>query len=87
MLSIMNRVPMVVAGVHEGKNEINARVGYFNLGINLQTETPTPKQLRAAVEKVMGDKTYRQKVNELGAEFKRYDPNTLCVEHITGFLG
>jgi UDP:flavonoid glycosyltransferase YjiC (YdhE family) len=32
LLSIQNQLPMVVAGVHEGKNEINARVGYFQTG-------------------------------------------------------
>ena len=37
MLSIENEVPMVVAGIHEGKNEINARIGYFGLGVNLRT--------------------------------------------------
>jgi UDP:flavonoid glycosyltransferase YjiC (YdhE family) len=40
MLGIENHLPLVVGGVHEGKNEINARVGYFKLGINLGTEKP-----------------------------------------------
>ncbi len=44
MLAIENKLPMVLAGVHEGKNEINARIGYFKLGINLRTETPTPEK-------------------------------------------
>ena len=38
LLGIEHQLPMVVAGVHEGKNEIAARVGYFKLGINLNTE-------------------------------------------------
>ncbi|MES2851014.1 MAG: glycosyltransferase, partial [Bacteroidota bacterium] len=42
MLGIENKLPMVVAGVHEGKNEICARIGYFKYGINLKTETPLP---------------------------------------------
>ena len=52
MLGIENKLPMVVAGVHEGKNEICARVGYFKLGINLKTEKPTVTQIKKAVEKV-----------------------------------
>ncbi|MDQ4139325.1 MAG: glycosyltransferase, partial [Bacteroidota bacterium] len=47
LLSIENRVPMVVGGKHEGKNEICARVGYFNLGINLKTEAPGKEQIKA----------------------------------------
>ena len=39
MLGVENNLPMVVAGIHEGKNEICARVGFFKLGINLKTET------------------------------------------------
>lgn len=35
MLGIENKLPLVVAGVHEGKNEICARIGYFKYGINL----------------------------------------------------
>jgi UDP:flavonoid glycosyltransferase YjiC (YdhE family) len=42
LLGIQHKLPLVVAGVHEGKNEICARIGYFKLGINLKTETPTP---------------------------------------------
>ncbi len=39
-LSIQNNLPMVTAGVHEAKNEICARVGYFNLGMNLKPRDP-----------------------------------------------
>lgn len=46
MQSIVNKLPMVVAGIHEGKNEICARVGYFKLGINLRTENPKPEKIK-----------------------------------------
>ncbi len=42
MLGVQHLLPLVVGGVHEGKLEINARVGYFKLGIDLKTEKPTP---------------------------------------------
>lgn len=85
MLSIQNKLPMVVAGVHEGKNEINARVGYFNLGVNLRTEKPTPFQLRAGVEKVLKDKTCYNSVKKLSREFSNYNPNELvanCIDEV-----
>ena len=81
MLGIENKLPLVVAGVHEGKNEICARVGYFNLGINLKTETPTPAQLRQAAEKVMHNALYKKNVEKLSHEFARYNPNELVVRY------
>jgi UDP:flavonoid glycosyltransferase YjiC (YdhE family) len=74
LLSIQNKLPMVVAGVHEGKNEINARVGYFKLGINLRTEKPAPSQIKSSVEFVLRDTSYRSNVTRLAEEFEQYNP-------------
>ncbi len=82
MLGIENELPMVVAGVFEGKNEINARIGYFKLGVNLKTEKPKPEQLKKAVDEVLNNPVYKQNVVILNKEFKRYDPNKL----LTGYL-
>ncbi len=85
MLGIENELPLVVAGVHEGKNEINARIGYFNLGINLKTETPSVLQMRSAVDEVIKNSIYKKNVVKLSKEFKNYDPNILitkCVKEV-----
>lgn len=87
MLGIMNRLPLIVAGVHEGKNEICARVGYFKLGVNLGTERPTPRQIQEAVKKVAGDETYRNNVRELAAEFSKFDAYDRCARYISGVMG
>jgi MGT family glycosyltransferase len=86
-LSIENKLPMVTAGVHEGKNEICARVGYFSLGINLKTERPTPDQIRKAVEEVTGNEIYRKNVTGLSKEFSRYNTNELCEQYVREVLG
>lgn len=86
MLGIENKLPMVVAGVHEGKNEINARIGYFGLGENLRTEKPTPAQMKTAVEKVLADTSYRNNVVALSKEFSQYDPYGLCAAYIAGLM-
>lgn len=86
MLGIENHLPLVVAGVHEGKNEICARVGYFKLGINLKTEKPAPEQIRTAVEKVIADSTYKTNINRLAAEFAGYEPNELTAEYTATVL-
>jgi MGT family glycosyltransferase len=86
LLGIENKVPMVVAGVHEGKNEICARVGYFKLGINLKTETPIPSQVRNSVEEILGNIVYKKNVSKLSKEFSMYKPNDLCTRYIAQLL-
>ncbi|HEY0042196.1 MAG TPA: nucleotide disphospho-sugar-binding domain-containing protein [Flavisolibacter sp.] len=85
-LSIENKLPMVTAGVHEGKIEICARVGYFNLGINLKTERPSPAQIRKAVEQVISHPTYRKNVTALSHEFNRYNPFELTERYVQQLL-
>jgi UDP:flavonoid glycosyltransferase YjiC (YdhE family) len=85
-MAIQNGLPMVAAGVHEGKNEIAARVGYFKLGVNLKTETPTAVQIRQGVERVLTDLQYKRNVQKLAEEFRQYDANTLCEQYIAPLL-
>jgi UDP:flavonoid glycosyltransferase YjiC (YdhE family) len=86
MLGIENNLPLVVAGVHEGKNEINARVGYFKLGVNLKTEKPTPQQVKKAVQEVIRNKAFKQNTEKLANEFSLYDPNELSTSIIAELL-
>jgi len=85
-LGIQNNLPMVVAGVHEGKNEICARVGYFHLGINLKTERPSPEQIRKAVEQVVSTPLYKKNVVALSKEFSHYRPNEISERYVRGLL-
>jgi UDP:flavonoid glycosyltransferase YjiC (YdhE family) len=86
MLGIENRLPMVAAGTHEGKNEICARIGFFELGINLRTETPTALQIQKAAREVMDQEKYKQNVIKLGEEFDYYDPYKLSTKYISALL-
>jgi UDP:flavonoid glycosyltransferase YjiC (YdhE family) len=81
--SICNELPMVTAGIHEGKNEICARVGYFKLGVNMKTEHPSPKKLKAAVEQVLADKSYRKNVAAMAKAFAKYSPAALCEKYVS----
>jgi len=82
LLGIQNKLPMVVAGVHEGKNEICARVGFFKLGINLKTEKPDPAAIRKAVETITTDKSYKQNVINLAKEFGQYNTFALVEKYL-----
>jgi UDP:flavonoid glycosyltransferase YjiC (YdhE family) len=82
LLSIDHALPMVCAGVNEGKNEICTRVGYFKIGIDLKTESAKPQALKEAVEEVVRDKSYKQNIEKLRDEFASYDTRRLCEKHI-----
>ncbi|MBC7850341.1 MAG: glycosyltransferase [Chitinophagaceae bacterium] len=86
MLGISNNLPLVVAGIHEGKNEINARVGFFNLGINLKTENPIPLQIRNAVIEVITNGLYKRNIALLREELSTYDALAICQRFVEEIL-
>ncbi len=86
LLGIQHKLPLVVAGVHEGKNEICARVGYFKLGINLKTENPRPEQVRNAAEEVFCNPLYKKNVVKLEKEFAQYDPSKLFLRYLNELM-
>jgi UDP:flavonoid glycosyltransferase YjiC (YdhE family) len=67
-------VPVVGAGKTEGKNDIDARIGYNRLGVDLRSERPRPARIRAAVRRVLADPRFAANVAELRAELESYDP-------------
>jgi UDP:flavonoid glycosyltransferase YjiC (YdhE family) len=78
LMAINHALPVVAAGVHEGKLEITTRVGHFGIGIDLKTETPHAHQVRSAVKRVLSEPTYKTKVKKLSAEFRRFNSYTRC---------
>jgi len=81
LLSLSKGVPVVGAGVREGKNDINARVEHFGVGINLHTETPTASQVERAVERVLNDPSFGRRAQELRDELARYQPLEIIDEY------
>ena len=63
-------VPMVVAGMTEDKAEVSARIEWTGTGVNLRTNTPSPEQVAAAVDKVLAQPSYREAAARLGAEIQ-----------------
>jgi UDP:flavonoid glycosyltransferase YjiC (YdhE family) len=66
-------VPLVAAGLTEDKADVNARVGWSGVGINLASNTPTPQVLREAVRTVLDTGSYRARVSLMAKEFARID--------------
>jgi UDP:flavonoid glycosyltransferase YjiC (YdhE family) len=74
LAAMRHGVPVVAAGRSEGKNDINARLGYNRLGVDLRTEHPRPARILSAVRRVLDDPTYATNVAALRAELDSYDP-------------
>lgn len=72
-MALANGVPLVTAGQTEEKPEICARVQWTGTGIDLKTNTPTPTQIRAAVQKVLASPDYKQNAQRFQEENRLYD--------------
>jgi len=77
--ALANGVPVVGAGTTEDKTEVNARIAYSGVGINLKTSTPTPAQVRAAVLRVLREPGYRERARAVQAELTRHDASAEAV--------
>jgi UDP:flavonoid glycosyltransferase YjiC (YdhE family) len=66
-------IPVVTAGLTEDKADVNARIAWSGVGINLATNEPTPEAVRAAVRSVIDRGQYRARAARMGEEFARLD--------------
>jgi MGT family glycosyltransferase len=66
-------IPLVTAGMTEDKADVNARVDWSGVGINLSTNEPTPAALREAVRTVLHSRCYRARAAAMADEFRSID--------------
>jgi MGT family glycosyltransferase len=76
-------VPLVCAGLTEDKADVNARVGWSEMGINLKTNTPTPQMLRDAVRTVLDTDRYRLRASLMAEEFQLIDTRSEILRAIS----
>ena len=74
LAAMRHGVPVLAAGRTEAKNDIDARIGYNRLGVDLRSERPTPARIRAAVRRVLADPRIDANVATLRTELESYDP-------------
>ncbi|RZN32762.1 glycosyltransferase [Bradyrhizobium sp. Leo121] len=75
-------IPIVSAGLTEDKADVNARVAWSGVGINLATNQPDPRVLREAVRTVLEKPGYRMRAASLADEFAKRDTRALIVRII-----
>ena len=66
-------VPLVTAGLTEDKADVNARVAWSGVGIDLKTNEPTAQALRTAVRAIVDTPDYRERASHMAEEFARID--------------
>lgn len=72
-------VPLVTAGLTEDKADVNARVAWSGVGINLATNEPSPGILCAAVRTVLDVPDYRARASLMAGEFEAMDTRSEIV--------
>ena len=86
MQSLNYGLPIVAAGLFEGKNEICSRIGYFKVGINLKTETPSIQEIRTAVNKILTDTDIGNNAWLISNELDKINSKELCYTYIKELL-
>lgn len=66
-------IPLVGAGLTEDKADVNARIAWSGVGINLANNAPTKDALRHAVRTVLDQPGYRQRATQMKDEFAAID--------------
>ena len=66
-------IPLVTAGMTEDKADVNARVAWSGVGINLATNEPSRDSLRSAVKTVLDEPGYRLRAGQMAYEFAAID--------------
>lgn len=74
LLALTHGVPLLTAGIREGKNDVNAHVDYFKVGIDLRTEAPKSADIARNVERLLTEPQWKHNVARLREEFSRYHP-------------
>jgi MGT family glycosyltransferase len=76
-------IPLVTAGLTEDKADVNARVAWSGVGIDLATNEPTQEALRKAVRTVLDRPAYRLRAAQMANEFASIDTRS----KILGIIG
>jgi MGT family glycosyltransferase len=84
--ALLHGIPVVVAGMTEGKNEVAARVRWSGAGIDLRTDAAAPGQVRTAVRTLLTDRSYRDRAKRLAAAYATHDGPRTAATLVEGLL-
>lgn len=82
---VVNSVPQVLAGQVQDKGEVNIRVKWAGLGINLRTQRPTPIQILTAVDTVLTNPKYKKRAIAMQKRNEQIDSMSIIKKQIVDF--
>jgi MGT family glycosyltransferase len=71
--ALAHGIPVVAAGITEGKNEVAARLAWSGAGIDLRTDRASAKQVGDSVRTLLTDPSYRSRAQQLAARYLEHD--------------
>lgn len=80
--ALSHGVPVVTAGLREGKNDNNVRLAINHLAVDLHTETPSRARVRAGVRRALTDPTIRAAVAGIQIELAGYNALDLITQDL-----
>lgn len=80
--ALSHGVPLVVAGLTEEKVEVNARVAWAQVGINLKAQVPDAAAIRSAVREVLRSETFRARARHMRDEMAKMNAPVRAAEVI-----
>jgi MGT family glycosyltransferase len=86
-LALSKGVPLVVSGLNEGKNDVNARVEYAGVGINLRTDNPSAMSIAKAVNSILADPAWKHRAQQMRRDFGDNNPAEAAADVVEGVTG
>ncbi|WP_127820287.1 glycosyltransferase [Microbacterium sp. CPCC 204701] len=86
LAALSHRIPLIVAGGDLDKPEVAARVAWSGAGVNLRTGTPTPAAVAAAVDRVLGEESFRDAASRVAAELRSLGGASRAADLLEGAL-
>ena len=72
-LALQAGVPIVAAGRTEDKAEVGARVAWSGVGIEIPSQRPEARDLRAAVDRVLSEPSFTERARAIAADMAAID--------------
>lgn len=85
--AIRHGVPLIVAGVGDGKLEAIARVIWSRCGISLNTDTPSEEQILIAVTEILSTKIWHGYSKLMKESYDSYDALARITHHVDDLIG
>ena len=85
-LALRAGVPIVAAGRTEDKAEVGARVAWSGVGIEIPSQRPAAEDLRAAVDRVLSEPSYRERAAAIAADMAAIDTPVTILGVLDGLV-